>query len=50
MYLVPITTTSLKTLYVFVEISLDSGHLLDTLLAQFPTPEDVSGGLVLIAT
>lgn len=33
---VPIDTTTIKTLYVFVEIAIDSEHLADTVRANFP--------------
>ncbi|TIB69738.1 hypothetical protein E3Q22_00386 [Wallemia mellicola] len=35
--LVPINQTSIKTLYVFVEISVDSSHLAKTIRKNFPT-------------
>ena len=35
--LVPINQTSIKTLYVFVEISVDAGHLSKTIRRNFPT-------------
>ncbi|KAG6378505.1 putative diphthamide synthesis protein-domain-containing protein [Boletus reticuloceps] len=35
---VPIDQTSIKTLYVFVEIAIDSTHLADTIRLNFPTP------------
>lgn len=34
--LVPVDQTSIKTLYVFVEIGIDRSHLLDTVRANFP--------------
>ncbi|KAI0677153.1 Diphthamide synthesis [Trametes maxima] len=35
--LVPIDQTTIKTLYVFVEISIDSSHLLQTIRLNFPS-------------
>ncbi|KAI9066745.1 Diphthamide synthesis [Trametes sanguinea] len=35
--LVPIDQTAIKTLYVFVEISIDSSHLLQTIRLNFPS-------------
>ncbi|KAG9317254.1 diphthamide synthesis protein [Chiua virens] len=35
--LVPIDQTSIKTLYVFVEIAIDSAHLADTVRMNFPS-------------
>jgi 2-(3-amino-3-carboxypropyl)histidine synthase len=35
--LVPIDTTSIRTLYVFVEISIDSEHLTNTIRLNFPS-------------
>ncbi|KAG8906482.1 Diphthamide biosynthesis protein 1 [Tulasnella sp. 403] len=34
--LVPIDTTTIKTLYIFVEIAIDSKHLVQTIRANFP--------------
>ncbi|WFD33232.1 2-(3-amino-3-carboxypropyl)histidine synthase [Malassezia cuniculi] len=38
--LVPVDQTMIKTLYVFVEISVDSQHLLASIRANFPTDRD----------
>ena len=38
--LVPTTITTIKTLYVFVEIAIDSHHLLQTVRLNFPTDRD----------
>lgn len=44
---VPIDTTAIKTLYVFVEISIDSQHLLETVRLNFPdTADDFTGQLL----
>jgi 2-(3-amino-3-carboxypropyl)histidine synthase len=37
---VPIDSTRLKTLYVFVEISIDSNHLVKTVRKNFPSTRD----------
>ena len=36
----PIESTRLKTLYVFVEISLDSNHLIETVWRNFPSTRE----------
>lgn len=38
--LVPMDQTSIKTLYVFVEISIDSSHLLKTVRLNFPSDKE----------
>lgn len=35
-YVVPIDTTAIRCLYVFVEIGVDTSHLLQTILLNFP--------------
>lgn len=37
----PIDTTTIKTLYVFVEIAIDSRHLAETVRLNFPNERDV---------
>ncbi|KAJ3357275.1 Diphthamide biosynthesis protein 1 [Entophlyctis luteolus] len=44
--LVPVTVTSIKTLYVFVEIGIDTAHFVETVQANF----DRDTHLVLVAT
>ncbi len=38
--LVPVDQTAIKTLYVFVEISIDPAHLAATIRANFPSEKD----------
>lgn len=40
LHLVPMDQTSIKTLYVFVEISIDSSHLLQTVRLNFPSDRE----------
>ena len=40
-YIVPTTETSIKTLYVFVEIAIDSTHLHHTIRRNFPCEREV---------
>ncbi|KAJ2906271.1 hypothetical protein MKZ38_002350 [Zalerion maritima] len=40
--LVPVDVTSIKTLYVFVDISIDTSHLLASLERNFATPKTVA--------
>ena len=44
---VPIDTTTIKTLYVFVEISIDSWHLAETVRLNFPDDRDSFHDLLL---
>jgi 2-(3-amino-3-carboxypropyl)histidine synthase len=44
--LVPITVTSIKTLYVFVEIGIDTKHFIETVRKNF----EVGTSFVLVAT
>ena len=44
--LVPITVTSIKTLYVFVEIGIDTKHFVETVRKNF----EVGTSFVLVAT
>jgi len=39
--LVPIDTTTIKTLYIFVEIAIDARHLTDTVRLNFPDDREV---------
>ena len=38
---VPIDTTAIKTLYIFVEIAIDSDHLSETIRANFPDSREL---------
>ncbi|KAI9820727.1 MAG: Diphthamide biosynthesis protein 1 [Pycnora praestabilis] len=40
--LIPVDVTKIKTLYVFVDISIDTTHLLATLERNFPTPKTLA--------
>ena len=40
--LVPISTTKIVTLYIFVDISIDTSHLLSTLIRNFPTDKTMA--------
>ncbi|XP_065902106.1 2-(3-amino-3-carboxypropyl)histidine synthase subunit 1-like [Dysidea avara] len=44
--LVPVTTTSIKMLYVFVDIKIDIEHLIETIRLNFPQPGAVKIALV----
>ncbi|KAG8863816.1 Diphthamide biosynthesis protein 1 [Tulasnella sp. 330] len=39
--LVPIDTTTIKTLYIFVEIAIDSAHLVNTIRTNFPSDREL---------
>ncbi|CED83502.1 Diphthamide biosynthesis protein [Phaffia rhodozyma] len=45
--LIPTTQTTLKTLYVFVEISIDAHHLVSTVRTAFPSSKNAFGQAVL---
>lgn len=44
--LVPVTTTTIKMLYVFVDIKIDNEHFIETIKLNFPQPSRVKIALV----
>jgi len=44
--LVPVTTTAIKMLYVFVDIKIDNEHFIETIKLNFPQPSAVKIALV----